>query len=148
MKIEPFVVKSVNDIKTAIQPFFKNSQKTRTDIKTDVEWEDRESDKKTPRKYKTSVSAYVDDVDIKDVVLEAFDVLAHQQKMLDDIADALEEDEYAPTLPRANIKDVRSPIDAFIKHRMGGVRDGLTIVWYLNNKKWVFNPLNNELKEE
>lgn len=143
--IEKVEVRSINDIRKIIQPFYEESVITKTDLKTDIVWQNDEG--KTPITFKTSVNSYVEDANIKTIIIDAFKALIDQQKMLDHIADALEDDEYGPTLPRTNISKIHSSVDNFIKRRMGGVREGLTIVWNLNGIKWVFDPFTKTLTE-
>jgi len=46
------------------------------------------------------------------------------------------------------VNDSIPGLDIFIRDKMGGRREGTSIVWMVDDVKWVFNPWNGELKRD
>ena len=81
-------------------------------------------------------------------LMEAFEKLKTKQEARKQIDEVKNDDpeiyggfEPAPLL----INDASYTLDTFIRKRMGGEREGLTIVWYVQGVKWVFDPWNGRL---
>lgn len=140
-EFKPVVIRCVNDIKKAIIPFTKEVNDGKVELVQTVEWKDE------GKKSSAQVSAYSSDVSMRKMLLDGFEQVKQQEQMLSNLHDVLDDDEYAPTLPKANINDVPMKVDQIIKHRLGGKRDGLTVIWEVNNKKVVFDPYTKELHE-
>lgn len=142
-EIGPITIRTINDIRKAIRPFTKEIKEGKVDFTTSVKWDDDDGNKVT-----TEVSAYSSDVSIRTKLLEGFEQVKEQKKLWDNVKNTLEEDEFGSNLPAANIDDFVMPIDRIIKHRLGGKREGMTVIWYLDNKKVIFDPFTKELKED
>lgn len=143
-EIKNVEVKNLGDIKKALVPFLKNYTKNDVTLNGDIEWKDEE----TEQIMKTSFSASNKELGLKDLLIEGFDQVKEQEKTWSDLHDALEDDEYSVTLPRIDIDNFHMPVDRLIKARLGGKREKLTIIWTINDKKYVFDPYSCEFKGE
>jgi hypothetical protein len=141
-------INNVSDIKNALIPFIQNLKKNDIVLNGEIEWIDKETDKEIGKKMKTSFSANNKELGLRDLLVEGFDQVKEQNKVWNELHDALEDDEYSVTLPRVNINDFHMPVDRLIKIRLGGKRDGLTVVWVINGKKYAFDPYTCEFKED
>jgi hypothetical protein len=134
-------IRTIYDIKKVIVPFIKETKEDKVPLSSEVKWEENGS------KNVTKVSAYSSDVSVRNKLLEGFEQVKEQKELWDNLRDTLDDDEFGSSLPEANIDDFNMPVDRIIKHRLGGKREGMTIVWILGNKKIVFNPFSKELNE-
>lgn len=139
-KVEPIKINSINDIKKAIIPFMKERSENKVNFTSEVKWKDEDGNEVI-----TKVSAHSTDPDLRQSLLDGFKQVDEQQKLWDNIHNVLEEDEYGSSLPPVDINDFEMPVDRLIRHRLGGKRNGHTIVWYINNQKIVFNPFTKSL---
>lgn len=142
-EIGPVSIRTIHDIRKAIIPFTKDIKENKVDFTASVNWNDEDGKKVT-----TEVSAYSSDVSVRTKLLEGFEQVKEQKKLWDNVKNTLEEDEFGASLPSANVDDFDMPVDRIIKHRLGGKREGMTVVWYLENKKIVFDPFTKKLEEE
>lgn len=140
-KLEPIVIRCVNDIRKAIRPFIKEVEKNKVELKETMYWED------DGKKNSAEVTAISSDVSMRQALLDGFEQVKQQEKMLDDLHEALDDDEYAPALPRVDVDEVPMRVDKIIKYRLGGKREGLTVVWEIGGQKVVFDPYTKELHE-
>lgn len=140
--LKPIVIENVKDIRNAIKPFTKSMKINKVDISADVTWVDE--DKKTHTEH---VSAYSTDVNVRQGLIDGFEQVKEQVRMWNDLHDVLGQDEYGSSLPEVNIDKFHMPVDRIIKHRLGGTRVGMTIVWQLADRKVVFDPYSKELTE-
>lgn len=140
-KIKPVVIRTINDIRRAVIPFTKEVRKENVEVSSEVEWTDEDG-----KKVKSSVTARSSEVNMRQNLLDGFNQVLEQDKLWHDIHDVLEEDEYGPSLPNANIDDFHMPVDRIIKHRLGGKREGKTVVWEVEGKKVVFDPYSKNLE--
>lgn len=142
-EIKNVEIKNIGDIKKALIPFIQNNSKNDVVLNGEIEWRDEEAGKNM----KTSFSASNKELGLKDLLIEGFDQVKEQERVWDDLHDALEDDEYSTTLPRIDIDSFHMPVDRLIKARLGGKREKLTVTWTISGKKHVFNPYSNEFKE-
>jgi hypothetical protein len=133
-------IRCVNDIRKALIPFTKNYNKNDVVLNGEIEWTDEDKNVKM----KTSFSANNKELGLKDLLIEGFEQVKEQDKVWNNLHDALEDDEYSVTLPRININDFHMPIDRLIKIRLGGKREGLTVVWVIDGNKYIFDPYTCE----
>lgn len=134
-------IKSVNDIRKAIIPFIREINENKVEIRQVMEWED------DGKKNTAEVSACSNDVSMRKMLIDGFEQVKQQEQMLSNLRDVLDDDEYAPAIPKAHVDEVPMKVDKIIKHRLGGKREGLTVIWEINNKKIVFDPYTKELHE-
>lgn len=145
--IEPISIRSVTDIRNAIAPFIKNVKQDKVEVKGDISWteEDQSGNKVT---HTVTASAVNEDVSLKELLIAEFTKVKNKKETWDKIQSALAEDAYSATLPIANIDDMYMSVDNIVRHRLAGKREGLTVVWRLGDKKFVFDPFTSELREE
>lgn len=140
--IKPVVINNINDIRMAIVPFIKEVRDNKVNIQSDVVWTDEDD-----KKHTTNVESYSSDPSMRRGLLEAFEHVKEQRKLWSRIHGALEDDEYGSNFSEVNIDNVPLPVDKIIEKRLGGKREGLTIVWDLSDRRVVFDPYTKELKE-
>jgi hypothetical protein len=140
--LKPIVVNSMNDVRKAISPFIKDIVINKVGISGSVVWSDDNGQKHT-----SNVNAHSSDVSIRQSLLDGFDQVKEQHKMWGDIHDVLQEDEYGTSLPEPDIDDMLMPVDRLIRYRLGGKREGMTVVWELMDRKAVFDPYTKKLDE-
>ena len=136
----PVTIKSVDDIRRVIKPFINDIKEDKVEISSSVSWEE------DGKKDSAIVSAYSSDISMRKQLLDGFDQVREQKKAWDSIRIALQDDEYGSQLPAVDIDDFLMPVDRIIKHRLGGKREGFTIVWHINNSKIVFKPYEKTLE--
>lgn len=141
-KITNVEVRNINDIKKAIKPFLKEVSDKKIDISADVSWIDDGGKKQV-----TKVDAYSSDPSMRRGLIDGFNQVKEHEKMWDNLHDALEEDEYGAILPTVDIDKMHLPIDRLIQKRLGGRREGMTIVWDMPDSKVVFDPFEKTLEE-
>lgn len=141
-KLESVSVSNISDIRNAILPFIKDISEKKVDIEGKITWTDEGG-----QKMETNVESYSSDVSMRKGLLDGFEQVKQYNKMWGRIHTALEEDEYGAVLPEFNIDKVSLPVDRIIKHRLGGHREGMTVVWILNDRKVVFDPYSKKLQE-
>lgn len=140
--LKSVVINNINDIRMAIVPFIKDIKDNKVSINSEVTWTDEDD-----KKHTTSVESYSSDPSMRKGLLEAFEHVKEQRKLWSRIHGALEDDEYGHSFTEVNIDNVPLPVDKIIEKRLGGRREGLTIVWDLSDRKVVFDPYTKELKE-
>lgn len=138
-------INNVVDIKKALIPFLNNSKKDDIILNNEIEWDDERDNVKI--KMKTSLTSVNKELGLKDLLIEGFEQVKEQEASWNNLHDALEDDEYSVTLPRVKIDDFHMPVDRLIKIRLGGKREGLTVIWIQNCKKHVFDPYTCQFKE-
>lgn len=138
--INPVNIKCVNDIRKAIIPFTIDAKDGSIQVNSTVEWEEE------GQKNEAKVSAPSNDVSMRKMLLDGFKQVEQRKKMLDRLHQVLE-DEYAPTLPEADIDSIPMSVDRIIKDRLGGRREGFKVVWDIDNRRVVFDPYTKELSE-
>jgi len=138
---EPIVIKSISDIKKAIEPFNKEIPENRVPFTTKFEVNDN------GKKDIVDVSAYSSDFNFRKSLLDGFNQVFEQKKMWSKLKDTLDDDEYATHLPEVDIDTLLMPVDRLIKYRLGGKRKGQTIVWNINNKDIIYNPFDKTLDQ-
>lgn len=141
-KLKPVVINNTNDIRKAIAPFIKEVKTGKVDIAGEVTWSDDDGNKHT-----TNVKSYSSDINMRQSLLDGFEQVKEQEKMWNNIHNVLQDDEYGAVLPKPDIDKVHMPVDRIIRHRLGGEREGMTIVWHLHDRKVVFDPYNKRLDE-
>lgn len=139
-ELKPVVIKTITDIRRAIVPFTKEYKNSRVEFSSDVKWTDEDG-----KTFKTNVKAYSTDPNMRQSLLDGFKQVEEQSKLWNNIHDVLEEDEYGASLPQPDIDDFVMPVDRLIRHRLGGKREGKTVVWHVEGKKVVFDPLAKTL---
>ena len=137
----PVKINNIHDIKKAIVPFLKDVEEKQVEFISDFTYEEDGS------KNCVKLSAISSDVSMRSKLLEGLRQVEEQKKLWDSIRDALEDDEYNSSLPHVNVDDFTMPVDRLIRHRLGGIREGMNIVWYLNNKKVIFDPYSKKIEE-
>lgn len=141
-KLKPIEIRNISDIRKAISPFIKEVNPGKVDIASDVTWTNEEGKKQT-----STVKAHSSDVNMRQSLIDGFEQVKEHSRMWNDMHNILEEDEYGASLPKPNIDDMLMPVDKIIKYRLGGKREGMTIVWELNGRKIVFDPYSKKLEE-
>lgn len=141
-KLKPVVVKSVQDIRKAIAPFVKEAVNGKVDINGDVKWVDEDGNK-----HVTNVESHSSDPSMRQGLIDGFEHVKQYSQMWNRIHNVLDDDEYGASLPYADIDKMYLPVDKLIRYRLGGRREGLTVVWDLPDKKVVFDPYSKKLEE-
>ena len=142
--IKPVEIKAYSDIINAVSRF-KNNYTDKCHISSELTW-NYESENGI-KEEKATISISDKSVTMRQLLIDGFDQVKEQEKLWFSMHDALNEDEFAPTLPVVNIDQFHMPVDKLIKLRLGGKRKGYKIVWDLNDKKYELDPYTCELKD-
>ena len=146
-RIKKVIINSPSDIRKAIAPYIKNVKTAKVEVKGDISWEEETPEGKKVKRTET-VTAVSEDVNRKEALIAGFNEVKKEKERWDTLHNALIEDAYSVTIPNMNIDDMYMSVDQIVKHRLAGKREGLTIIWILGNKKYIFDPYTSELKEE
>jgi len=138
--LKPVVIKNITDIRRAVAPFAREITQSKVEFSAEVKWIDEDG-----KSNNTKLNTYSTDPNLRQSLLDGFKQVEEQARLWNSIHNVLEEDEYGASLPSANVDDFNMPVDRLIKHRLGGRREGRTIVWELDNKKVVFDPFTKDL---
>lgn len=144
-ELKSVIVRNYNDILNALKAFKKRSKIENIKIVSDVEWSEEIDNKMT--KFKATVSSENKDISLYDMLIEGFEQVKEQQKAWKTLYDTLSDDEYASYLPIVDINNFKMPVDKLIMTRLNGKREGLTVIWTLDNKKYVYDPYTEKLDE-
>lgn len=140
--LKPVVIRNIADIRKAIIPFIREVPENKVDIEGNVNWVDEDG-----RKHNTDVKSYSSDTSMRRGLLEGFEHVREQEQMWERLHGALTNDEYGAILPKADVDSLQLPVDKIIKQRLGGRREGFTVVWDLSDRRVVFDPYSKKLEE-
>jgi hypothetical protein len=142
---KPVEIKAYTDILNAVSRF-KSDYVDRCSISSELVW-GVQSENGSIREEKATISIKDKSVTMRQLLVDGFDQVKEQEKLFNSMRDALNEDEFAPTLPAMDIDHFNMPVDKLIKIRLGGKRKGYKVMWDLNNKVYELDPYTCELKE-
>jgi len=140
--ITPVEIKSVQDIRKVVAPFIRSIPNNKVDIEGKVDWTDDDGTKNS-----TNVKSHSTDTNARKGLIDGFNHVKEQEEMWNRLYNALNDDEYSATIPKLDIDNMVLPVDRIIRQRLGGIREGYTVVWHLPTKKVVFYPYDKKLEE-
>jgi len=140
--LKPVVINNIQDIRRAIMPFVREVPEGKVDIEGKVDWTDEDG-----KKHSTDVKSYSSDASMRKGLIDGFEHVKEQEEMWNRLYNVLDDDEYSATLPKVNVDSMSLPVDRIIKQRLGGRREGMTVVWNLSTRKVVFDPYSKKLEE-
>lgn len=143
--VKPVEVRSYNDILNVISRF-KNEQTDSCNISSEIKWIRKDENGNTKEEVAT-ISVNDKSVTMRQLLKDGFDQVKEQENVWLSMRDALNDDEFAPTLPSVDIDQFNMPVDKLIKLRLGGKRRGYKVVWELNNTVYELDPYTCDLKE-
>lgn len=132
-------IRSLNDIKLAIEPFLPRNDDSRT-ITISSNTDEMRSIKDDKLAKNSIVSAKISQLSPRGLLLEGLE-LANKHAMVPKTTDddIYEFGGYIPAEILAGKH--RTWVDWLIKKKLGGTRDGMKIFWIIDDKKYVFDPV-------
>lgn len=140
-------VRTLSDIRSALQPFLKESKEPQVSISTEMTWHDDDG-----KRQKGLVKSESRDLSLRRMLLEGFDLvkkrveLAKKAKAQSELED--DDDDLLPEKIRwglFNIDDQYLHVDSLIRKELGGKRKGLRVRWEVVEGKFEFDPYSNDL---
>lgn len=141
-KTRPVEVRTLQDIKLALQPFLQRGGDT-VSLSCELQWQDGNKTEKAQVTGKSSSASH------GDLLIEGMTVVKKRMDALGKLKDAVDNAEVDERINMQpwDVDKLTFGIDTVIKRRLGGKRVGCRIRWTVREGTFEYDPFSNKLYE-
>jgi hypothetical protein len=142
-KTRPVVVKTLQDIRIALQPFTESNEDS-VPLSCEMQWQEDNKTKKAKVTGKSTSSSH------GDVLSEGMSVVKKRMDAIGQLrnsVNAAKEEHKDINMEVWDVDKITFGIDSVIKRRLGGVRKGCRIRWTVREGTFEYDPFQRKLYE-